>query len=223
MARKITLITDHKPLLAILGPTSPVPTLAAARMQRQAIVLSAYDYDLEYRKSADHANCDVFSRLPHKDSSVGGESTNYAVSAIGQGFLITAKEIGKATQVNPVRCKVFQFVVSGCPESCEDVALKPYHNYRHELSCEQDYVLWGSRVVIPPVFRNRMLKELHWEHPGISGMRQLHERAYGGQKMDEDIERTGELVRCVRCYKYPIKCTTYSMEVANKTISACSH
>ena len=32
--RKITLVTDHKPLLAILGPQSGIPPLAAARMQR---------------------------------------------------------------------------------------------------------------------------------------------------------------------------------------------
>lgn len=36
--RKFTLVTDHKPLLAILGPTSGVPTLAAARMQRWALI-----------------------------------------------------------------------------------------------------------------------------------------------------------------------------------------
>ena len=109
--RKFTLITDHKPLLAVLGPTSLVPTLAAARMQRWAIVLSAYDYYREYRKSADHANCDALSRLPYEDSSVSGESAIYAVSAIDQDFPITAKEIGKATQFDPVLCMVFQFVV----------------------------------------------------------------------------------------------------------------
>ena len=32
--RKFTLVTDHKPLLVILGPTSGVPTMAAARIQR---------------------------------------------------------------------------------------------------------------------------------------------------------------------------------------------
>ena len=48
--RKFTLVTDYKPLQAILGPKSAVPTLAAARMQRWALVVSAYDYDLAYRR-----------------------------------------------------------------------------------------------------------------------------------------------------------------------------
>ena len=33
-ARPFTLVTDHKPLIAIAGPQKGVPTLAAARVQR---------------------------------------------------------------------------------------------------------------------------------------------------------------------------------------------
>ena len=42
--RKFTLVTDHQPLLVLLGPKPAIPTMAAARMQRLAIVSSAYDY-----------------------------------------------------------------------------------------------------------------------------------------------------------------------------------
>ena len=38
--RPFTLETDHKPLLAILGSKKGVPTLAAARMQRWALILA---------------------------------------------------------------------------------------------------------------------------------------------------------------------------------------
>jgi len=40
--RKFTLCTDHKPLTTILGPKKGIPTLAAARLQRWALILSAY-------------------------------------------------------------------------------------------------------------------------------------------------------------------------------------
>ena len=39
--RKFRLVTDHKPLLAILGPKSGVPSLATTRLQRWASLLSA--------------------------------------------------------------------------------------------------------------------------------------------------------------------------------------
>ena len=63
-ARKYVLVTDHKPLCAILGPKKGIPTLAAARLQRWAILLSAYTYDIEYRPTKLHGNADALSRLP---------------------------------------------------------------------------------------------------------------------------------------------------------------
>ena len=46
--RKFLLVTDHKPLVTLLGPKSGIPTLAAARLQRWVILLSAYQYEIEY-------------------------------------------------------------------------------------------------------------------------------------------------------------------------------
>ncbi|CAB4032616.1 Hypothetical predicted protein [Paramuricea clavata] len=163
--RNFTLITDHKPLLAILGPRSAITTLAAARMQRWALILSAYDYVIEYKSSEKHANCDALCRLQHQNSTIGSESAIYQVSAIDDDFPITAKDIGKATKVDSVLCKVYYYIMSGWPENCQDENLRPYHNRKLELSCEQDCVLWDSRVVIPPVFREKLLNKLHWEHP----------------------------------------------------------
>ena len=57
-----TLITDHKPLLSILNAKTVVPSVAAAHMQRWAIFLSAYTYNIEYKGTKKHANADS---LPH--------------------------------------------------------------------------------------------------------------------------------------------------------------
>ena len=62
--RKFLLVTDHKPLTTLLGPKSGIPTLAAARLQRWALLLAAYQYDIEYRSTAKHANADCLSRFP---------------------------------------------------------------------------------------------------------------------------------------------------------------
>ena len=59
--RCFTLVTDHKP---ILSPRKGIPSLAAARLQRWAIILSAYQYQIEYKCTKDHGNADSLSRLP---------------------------------------------------------------------------------------------------------------------------------------------------------------
>ena len=46
--RKFALITDHKPLTTILGSKKGVPPIAAARLQRWAVKLSAYTYEIEF-------------------------------------------------------------------------------------------------------------------------------------------------------------------------------
>lgn len=70
--RRSTLVTDHKPLMAILGPKKGIPSLAAARLQRWAILLSAYTYDIEFKPTQNHSNVDGLSQLPLK-----GKDTEY--------------------------------------------------------------------------------------------------------------------------------------------------
>ena len=71
--KSFTLITDHLPIVKILGPKTGIPALAAAGMQRWSLILSAYDYTIEYRKSADHANADGLARLPDVLAKPGNE------------------------------------------------------------------------------------------------------------------------------------------------------
>ena len=42
-------MTDHKPLVTIFGPKSGIPKLPAATKQRWALILQAYQCDIEYR------------------------------------------------------------------------------------------------------------------------------------------------------------------------------
>ena len=59
--RRFTLYTDSKPLVSIFSPTKSIPVLSAARMQRY---LQTFQYDIRYKKSAEHGNADALSRLP---------------------------------------------------------------------------------------------------------------------------------------------------------------
>ena len=59
---RFNLVTDHKPLLSVLGPTSEVPPTTAVWMQRSGNFLSAYQYDVEYKRSKNHSNADGLPR-----------------------------------------------------------------------------------------------------------------------------------------------------------------
>jgi len=61
---KFKLYTDHKPLLTIFPLQKGIPEIAAGRLQRWAITLSAYDYKVQLKPSTNHGNADALSRLP---------------------------------------------------------------------------------------------------------------------------------------------------------------
>jgi len=62
--RKFWLVTYHKPLTTVLSPKAGLPALAAALLQRWAIILSAYSYDIVFQPTKSHANADCLSGLP---------------------------------------------------------------------------------------------------------------------------------------------------------------
>ena len=81
--RHFILITDHKPLIAIFGPSNGVPSMAANRLARWALTLSQYDYSVEYRPTKNHGNADALSRLPcGEDSTFDGEEKQADVSVV---------------------------------------------------------------------------------------------------------------------------------------------
>ena len=70
--RTFILQTNHKPLTTILGPNQGIPSLAAARLQRWAIQLAGYSYEIQFRPTTQHCNADGLSRLLLKDKSPVG-------------------------------------------------------------------------------------------------------------------------------------------------------
>ena len=62
--KNFQLVTDHKPLTTIFGSMTGVPPIAAARLQRWVLLLSAYSYTIVYKPGVNHNNVDGLSRLP---------------------------------------------------------------------------------------------------------------------------------------------------------------
>lgn len=57
-------MTDHRPLVTLFGEHKHFPMMVAARIQRGAKILAAYDYHICYRKAEMHGNVDGLSQVP---------------------------------------------------------------------------------------------------------------------------------------------------------------
>ena len=164
--RTFHLLTDHKPLLTILGPKTAVPTLAAARIQHWAVILQAYNYQVEYRSSAEHANADALSRLPCDISPIKEEAEMFFFSGLDE-LPVDSKDISRHTRKDPVLARVLEYTLVEWPNHVAEEELKLYFTRRNELTADQGYVLWGMPMIILPLLTNRLLQGLHEEHPGI--------------------------------------------------------
>ena len=171
--RHFTILTDHKPLKRIFGPRTAIPPLAAIRLEQWAIIPPAFNYSIKFVPSKQNVVADALSRLP-LPSTTGGESAVFKFEArLVDCLLITQKEIGHATRVDPVLSRVLQFVRSGWPQHIKDLLLNLFFHLRYELSIEQDCLVWGIRVVIPTRYQKDILNKLHVGHPGIVRMKEL--------------------------------------------------
>eukprot|EP00731_Ephydatia_muelleri_P002073 Em0001g2073a len=197
--RRFTLLTDHKPLTTILGPKTSVPPLAAARLQRWALLLSAYEYDLEFRPTAQHANADGLSRLPLSIIADAGTATSDSdVFNVGQieALPVTAMQLRKVTRQDPILSKVVTFTRNGWPSIVPE-NLKPYWTRRNELTVEGDCLMWGIRVVVPAKLQEHVLQELHKEHPGASRMKALARSYLWWPGLDKCLEEKAK--SCLSC------------------------
>ncbi|UYV65945.1 hypothetical protein LAZ67_3005963, partial [Cordylochernes scorpioides] len=193
--RRFTLITDHKPLVSILGPKSGIPTLSTSRLQRWAIILSAYTYDIKFKKTQDHGNADLLSRLPVESEETSRLDNIYALSYM-EDLPITAEEIRIETQKDEVLSIVKCYTQHGWPERVPD-HLRPYFQRKLELTVDGECLLWGMRVIIPSSLRPNLLSCLHETHSGMSKMKSVARSHFWWPNLDNEIEFL--VNRCGNC------------------------
>ena len=172
--RKFSILSDHKPLQYLLGETKGIPPMASARIQRWALMLSAYNYEISYKPGANHAKADGLSRLPVTDhiGTVPLPGDMLLLFQMPQGTPVRADQIRNWTDMNPVLCRVRRNVLSGWVDSTEP-ELQAYRSRATEFSVQDECLLLGSCVVVPEKGREAVMSLLHEGHPGITRMKRL--------------------------------------------------
>lgn len=203
--RKFTLITDHKPLLGLLGEIKAIPTQASARIQRLALTLAAYEYTFCYRSGENHGNADAMSRLPlHQEpTSVPVPEEVVLLMEHLQDTPTDVAAIRKATSRHPILSRVLHLVRNGWFNHCQE-DLKPYYSRRNELSVQDCCLLWRNRGVVPPSLQSTVLVELHSGHPGVSRMKSLARMYVWWPGIDGNIESLIRICQeCQTCQPVP--------------------
>ena len=200
--------TDNKALKHIFDPNANLSNIAANRLVRWSIILNAYDYNIEFKPTALHGNADMLSRLPLKQSTkVSSENLlyHYQISSLP----VTAATLRTETLKDNILNQVLKFLATGKWPAKHDVTedLKPFFYKRLELSLDDGIILWNLRVIIPRCLEDKILQELHHQHPGIVRMKELSRIHAWFPGIDARIEKlVKSCPNCAKVANWPPKC-----------------
>ncbi|GBL79130.1 Retrovirus-related Pol polyprotein from transposon 17.6 [Araneus ventricosus] len=161
--RRFTLVTDHKPLVAIFGSKRGLPVLTATRLLHYALILQSFQFDIVFRKTADHGNADFLSRLPKtsEELEVKDDIIIFQMTQI-ETLPVTSRELRQETgkdELGPLLR-----------------ALREGRNLQGReghYTIEDGCILYGQRVCIPKKYQKNVLDELHTGHLGMVKMKAL--------------------------------------------------
>lgn len=220
--RQFTLLTDHKPLLSIFGPKKGIPAMSANRLQRWALRLMGYVFNIEYRSTSDFGQADGLSRLPigpdlQFDKQDPGENRVIALirKELQSQIPVRASQIAQSTRKDPILVQIHHYILSGWPTVAKiPEILQPYYRVREELTTSHGCIIWGLRTVIPPVFRNTLLNHLHSTHAGMGRMKAEARRYFWWPSLDRDIEQISHQCQaCTENAKQPVKVPLHQWNV----------
>ena len=208
-ARKFILVTDAKPLLSLFNPQKATPVLAANRLSRWALILSQYDYSIEYRKTSAHSNADVLSRLPSGPDDNFDEKectedidTICLIKMVSRQISTDSKTLSRETAKDAILSAVMRYTREGWPSKSSEHGdeIENYRKLSDSLSMANGCLLFGIRIIIPTSMRENVLNLLHIGHFGISRMKRLARTAVYWPNIDSDITSLSN--KCSTCAEH---------------------
>ena len=142
----------------MFGSSSKLPTLVAARLQRWALTLSAYNYEIKYRTGANNGNGDTLSRKPLVQNNITAQEdkTNNVLDIETIPFNVSNDEMVKETRKNRILSVVYDCLLKGreLPHSAEFL---PYARVKDQLNIDKECVLKANRVIVPVKLKDKVL------------------------------------------------------------------
>ena len=216
--RKFQLETDHKPLLSIFGSKKGLPTYTANRLQRWALTLLNYNFDIIYTSTNSFGHADILSRLINKTEK---EPEDYIIACIKcdaeileeaiEKLPLKFEQIKSATQNCNDLNLIKLFLQNGWPDEYKikesaNKLLTQFFYRKDNLLIIQECLFFGERIVVPSFLQKKVLNQLHEGHPGISRMTQLARNYVYWPNIDAHIKQFVQTcTKCALAAKAPVK------------------
>ncbi|VDO90149.1 unnamed protein product [Schistosoma curassoni] len=181
--RQFTLLTDHKPLLAIFGSKKSIPVYMANRLQRWGSTLLGYDFKIKYQPTTDFGQADVLSRLvgsqvkQEEDTLVTAIETETEVHRVLEnavdGLPVTFKDMKEATENDKTLREVSDYLLTKWSNSRFQGEMLQYFRRRDSLMMVDSCIMFCGRIIVPKTLRYKVLRQFHSGHPGINMMKAL--------------------------------------------------
>ena len=157
-------------------------------MQKWALFLLTFQYDIVYRPTAQHSNADCLSRLPvHSELGTECDQDVQSLHSMQIDILpINIDQMRTATRYDPILLQVVKFMLDGWPSQVSP-EWQPFLTRRDELTTVDGCLSWRMRVIVPAMHRKQVLEELHIGHPGIVRMKSLARIHVWRPKIDQEI------------------------------------
>lgn len=192
---KFQIYTDHQSLREIFNPKKGTPPVAVARLQRWAVIMSMYDYEIVYRSSSKMCHADALSRLP-LEGNTEIEDVSIGCFNFASESPVDLSEIQDEILDDVSLFSVYEALLKGWPRVMTGELAK-YYSRRNQLSTENGIVYYMTRVVVPCRLRARVLVSLHENHAGIVRMKKMARSYVWWPLIDAEIENY--VHACVVC------------------------
>ena len=181
--RRVTLWTDHMPLVSIMKkPLGSAPK----RLQRLLLRLQHYDVEIKYKPGKEMYLADTLSRA-YIDGCHQSEVEEDVESIHAVHFLSVSEsqleEIRQETAKDPTNHASPQesFTTEGWPDHRDSTPpeVHAYFSFRDELAAHDGVLFKGLRCIIPTSLRAKVKEKIHRAHIGIQGcLRRAREVVY---------------------------------------------
>ena len=216
---RFTVITDHRPLIPILN-SYRLDEIENLRLQRLRTRIMPYQFVAEWRKGSKNDAPDALSRFPvseptpaeeHAEFDIGTHNGTHDIEpaptiaaaralAVGpQPLNASLKDLQHHAREDETYQELKELILNGFPETKAQLSekLRPFWSVRHNLSIEDDFILYGCRLYIPTTQRPDILRRLHDSHQGLVRTKERARLIVYWPGLDHDITLT--VNGCKRC------------------------